>query len=90
MQLKIKFIVILYFFSTLMIISSKSPLKNSRTINNTATIEYKIEYGDTLWSIASKFNHKNYEKFIYIVKNLNNLEDSTLFVDQVLVLPTNI
>ena len=73
-----------------MIIGSKSPLKNSYSIENSTTIEYKIEYGDTLWSIASKFNHKNYEKFIYIVKILNNLEDATLFVDQILVLPTNI
>ena len=73
-----------------MIISSKSPLKNSYSIENSTTIVYKIEYGDTLWSIASKFNHKNHEKFIYIVKNLNNLEDATLFVDQILVLPTNI
>ena len=73
-----------------MIIGSKSPLKNSYSIENSTTIEYKIEYGDTLWSIASKFNHKNHEKFIYIVKNLNNLEDATLFVDQILVLPSNI
>ena len=73
-----------------MIIGSKSPLKNTYSIENSTTIEYKIEYGDTLWSIASKFNHKNHEKFIYIVKNLNNLEDATLFVDQILVLPTNI
>ena len=73
-----------------MIIGSKSPLKNSYSIENSTTIEYKIEYGDTLWSIASKFNHKNHEKFIYIVKNLNNLEDATIFVDQILVLPTNI
>ena len=73
-----------------MIIGSKSPLKNSYSIENSTTIEYKIVYGDTLWSIASKFNHKNHEKFIYIVKNLNNLEDATLFVDQILVLPTNI
>tara|TARA_B100001057_G_scaffold305464_1_gene305603 strand:- start:963 stop:1184 length:222 start_codon:yes stop_codon:yes gene_type:complete len=73
-----------------MIISSKSPIKNSYTTENTVTIEYKIENGDTLWSIASKFNHKNYEKFIYIVKILNNLEDATLFVDQILILPTNI
>ena len=90
MKLRINFIIILYIFSTLMIISSKSPLKNSHIIENRSTIEYKIEYGDTLWSIASKFNHKNHEKFIYIVKNLNNLEDATLFVDQILVLPTNI
>jgi LysM repeat protein len=54
------------------------------------TIEYKIQNGDTLWTIASQFNSTNYEKFIYIVKNLNNLDESTLLVDQVLILPSNI
>ena len=54
------------------------------------TIEYKIKNGDTLWTIATQFNFTNYEKFIYIVKNLNNLNESKLLVDQVLILPANI
>ena len=90
MKLKIKFIVILYILSTFMIIGTKTPLNDSNVPYNLTTIEYKIKNGDTLWTIATKFNHKNYEKFIYIVKNINNLEDSTLLVDQILILPTNI
>ena len=35
---KLFFIIILYIFSTLMIISSKSPLKNSHIIENRSTI----------------------------------------------------
>jgi len=54
------------------------------------TIEYKIKNGDTLWTIASEFNYSNYEKFIYIVKKLNNLENSSLLVDEILILPANI
>ena len=73
-----------------MIIGTKTPLNESNVQYNLTTIEYKIKKGDTLWTIATQFNHKNYEKFIYIVKNINNLEDSTLLVDQILILPTNI
>ena len=90
MKLKIKFIVILYFLSTFMVFGVKTPLRNDEIPNNLKTIEYKIKDGDTLWTIASEFNHSNYEKFIYIVKNLNNLDESTLQVDQVLILPSNI
>ena len=73
-----------------MIIGTKTPLNDSNVYYNLTTIEYKIQNGDTLWTIATQFNHKNYEKFIYIVKKINNLEDSTLLVDQILILPTNI
>ncbi len=90
MKLKIKFIVILYLFSTFLIAGAKLPLKNVKIDENMQTIEYKIQNGDTLWTIAAEFNYTNYEKFIYIVKNLNNLDESTLLVDQVLILPANI
>ena len=90
MMLKIKFIVILYFLSSFLLASAKSPLKNIEFDGNMQTIEYKIKNGDTLWTIATQFNFTNYEKFIYIVKNLNNLNESTLLVDQVLILPVNI
>ena len=56
-----------------MIIGTKTPLYDSNVQYNLTTIEYKIKNGDTLWTIATQFNHKNYEKFIYIVKNINNL-----------------
>ena len=90
MKLKIKFIVILYILSTFIIIGTKTPLRDLNIHYNFATIEYKIKNGDTLWTIATQFNHKNHEKFIYIVKKLNNLEESTLLVDQIIILPTNI
>tara|TARA_B100001173_G_scaffold302644_1_gene304562 strand:- start:774 stop:1040 length:267 start_codon:yes stop_codon:yes gene_type:complete len=88
--MKIKFIIILYFLSTFLVAGSKSPLKNIEIDQDMQTIDYKIKNGDTLWTIATQFNYTNYEKFIYIVKNLNNLEESTLLVDQVLILPGNI
>jgi len=90
MKLKIKLIVILYFLSTFMVFGVKTPLRNDEIPKDLKTIEYKIKNGDTLWTIASEFNHSNYEKFIYIVKNLNNLENSSLLVDEILILPANI
>ena len=90
MMLKIKLIVVLYLLSTFLVAGAKFPLKNIEIDENMQTIEYKIKNGDTLWTIASQFNSTNYEKFIYIVKNLNNLDESTLLVDQVLILPSNI
>ena len=90
MKLKIKLLVFLYFLSTFLIAGAKTPLKNIEIDENIQTIEYKIKNGDTLWTIASEFNYTNYEKFIYIVKNLNNLDESLLLVDQVLILPSNI
>ena len=90
MKLKIKLIVFLYFLSTFLISGAKTPLENMEISENIQTIEYKIKNGDTLWTIASEFNYTNYEKFIYIVKNLNNLDESLLLVDQVLILPANI
>ena len=90
MKLKIKLIVFLYFLSTFLISGAKTPLENMEISENIQTIEYKIKNGDTLWTIASEFNYSNYEKFIYIVKNLNNLDESLLLVDQVLILPANI
>jgi len=90
MKLKIKLIVILYFLSTFMVFGVKTPLRNDEIPKDLKTIEYKIKNGDTLWTIASEFNYSNYEKFIYIVKNLNNLENSSLLVDEILILPANI
>tara|TARA_Y100000741_G_scaffold143100_1_gene108053 strand:- start:162 stop:434 length:273 start_codon:yes stop_codon:yes gene_type:complete len=90
MRMKIKFIVILYFLSTFLIAGAKAPLKHIEIDENIQTIEYKIKNGDTLWTIATEFNYTNHEKFIYIVKNLNNLDESILLVDQILILPSNI
>ncbi len=90
MKLKIKLIVFLYILSTFLIAGAKIPIKNIEIDENIQTIEYKIKNGDTLWTIASEFNYTNYEKFIYVVKNLNNLDESLLLVDQVLILPPNI
>ena len=90
MKLKIKLIIYLYFFSSLMILFVKKPLNDQYNYENTPTIEYKIEKGDTLWGISNKFTNKNHQEFIYLIKKLNNLNNSFLVEDQILLLPVNI
>ncbi len=90
MKLKIKFIIYLYFLSSFMILFVKKPLNGSSEYQNISTIEYKIQKGDTLWGISHKFTNKNHEEFIYLIKKLNNLENSLLFENQILLLPENI
>ena len=90
MKLKIKFIIYLYFLSSFMIFFVKKPLSGPSEYQNISTIEYKIQKGDTLWGISHKFTNKNHEEFIYLIKKLNNLENSLLFENQILILPENI
>ena len=90
MKLKIKLIIYLYFFSSLMIFFVKKPVNHVNYYQNTSIVEYKIQEGDTLWGISLKFTTKNHEEFIYLVKKLNNLDNSLLFIDQIILLPINI
>ena len=90
MKLKIKLIIYLYFFSSLMIFFVKKPINDRYYYQNTSIVEYKIQEGDTLWGISHKFTNKNHEEFIYLVKKLNNLDNSLLFIDQIILLPINI
>ena len=90
MKLKIKFIIYLYFLSSFMLFFVKKPLEVPSEYQNIPIIEYKIQKGDTLWGISHKFTTKNHEEFIYLIKKLNNLENSILFENQILILPKNI
>ena len=90
MKLKIKLIIYLYFFSCLMIFFVKKPISDQYQYQNTPTVEYKIQKGDTLWGISHKFTNKNHQEFIYLIKKMNNLDSSLLLEDQILILPVNI
>ena len=48
---------------------------------------YKVVKGDNLWSIGYKLNVDNISKFIFGVKKVNNLGESTLSVDQIIKIP---
>ena len=90
MKLKIKVFVIVYLISTISVLFSKSPLTVEDNEDNNSYIQYEIQYGDSLWSIADQFNSKNKEKFIYNIKKINNLENSLLIVNNILLIPSNI
>ena len=73
-----------------MIFFVKKPINEQYQYQYTTTVEYKIQKGDTLWGISHKFTNKNHQEFIYLIKKINNLENSLLMEDQILILPANI
>jgi LysM repeat protein len=54
---------------------------------NLTNSTYKVKKGDNLWVIGAKLNHQNISKFIFEVKKINNLEESVIYVDQVIKIP---
>ena len=73
-----------------MIFFVKKPINEQYHYQNTTTVEYKIQKGDTLWGISHKFTNKNHQEFIYLIKKMNNLNNSLLIEDQILIIPVNI
>ena len=73
-----------------MIFFVKKPISDQYQYQNTPTVEYIIQKGDTLWGISHKFTNKNHQEFIYLIKKMNNLDNSLLMEDQILILPVNV
>ena len=73
-----------------MIFYVKKPINEQHQYQNTQTVEYIIQKGDTLWGISHKFTNQNHQEFIYLIKKMNNLDNSLLMEDQILLLPVNI
>jgi hypothetical protein len=90
MKLKVKIFVILYLISSFSAIFAKSPLSSKENTKNIEFIKYEIKEGDSLWSIASYFESKDIEMFIYNTKKINDLDNFILTVDEILLIPSNI
>ena len=86
MKLKVLIFVLSYLISFMSIQFVKKPVETSY---DSQFIEYKVQSGDTIWEIGKKMNVKNFEKFIFDVKKLNNLKNSDLIINAVLILPLN-
>ena len=90
MKIRFKFVLFMYLISSLSVIFTKIPLSSIEYINNNEFTRYEIQKGDSLWSIADQFNSKNKEIFIYKIKKINNLDNSSLVVNDILLIPLNI
>ena len=90
MKIRFKFVLIIYLISSLSVIFSKIPLSSIENTNNNEFTHYEIQKGDSLWSIADQFNSKNKEIFIYKIKKINKLDNSSLVVNDILLIPLNI
>tara|TARA_B100000941_G_scaffold276453_1_gene239125 strand:+ start:38 stop:295 length:258 start_codon:yes stop_codon:yes gene_type:complete len=48
---------------------------------------YKVIKGDSLWTIGMRFDKKNIEEFLFNTKKINKLDNSEIFVGQILIIP---
>ena len=90
MKSKLKMLLFLYFISSFSVLFAKLPLISIENKTNDEFIYYEIQQGDSLWSIADQFDYKNKEFFIYKVKKINNLDNPSLVVKDILLIPLNI
>ena len=54
---------------------------------NNGLITYQVQKGDSLWGIAVKHAPYDIKNFLFQTKKLNNLENSLIFEDQILIIP---
>ena len=68
-------------------ISTPYLVNNNQQVAISNQTSYKVVKGDNLWNIGYKLNVDNISKFIFEVKKVNNLAESTLSVDQIIKIP---
>ena len=81
--------LILFTFLTIFSLITTPIIKNNSLIipANNGLITYQVQKGDSLWDIALMYESKDIENFLFEAKKLNNLENSKIFVDQILIIP---
>ena len=80
---------ILFTFLTIFSIITTPIIKNKSLIipTNNGLITYQVQKGDSLWEIALKYDSNDIENFLFEAKKLNNLQNSAIFEDQILIIP---
>ena len=81
--------LILFTFLTIFSLITTPIIKNNSIIipANNGLITYQVQKGDSLWDIALMYESKDIENFLFEAKKLNNLENSEIFEDQILIIP---
>ena len=81
--------LILFTFLTIFSLITTPIIKNnSLTIpTNNGLMTYQVQKGDSLWEIALKYDSNDIENFLFEAKKLNNLQNSAIFEDQILIIP---
>ena len=81
--------LILFTFLTIFSLITTPIIKNN-SLNiptNNGLITYQVQKGDSLWDIALKYDSNDIENFLFEAKQLNNLQNSAIFEDQILIIP---
>ena len=81
--------LILFTFLTIFSLITTPIIKNNSLIipANNGLITYQVQKGDSLWDIALKYDSNDIENFLFKAKKLNNLQNSAIFEDQILIIP---
>ena len=81
--------LILFTFLTIFSLITTPIIKNNSLIipTNNELITYQVQKGDSLWDIGLKYDSNDIENFLFEAKKLNNLNNSTIFEDQILIIP---
>jgi len=81
--------LILFTFLTMFSLITTPIIKNNSLIipTNNELITYQVKKGDSLWDIALKYDSNDIENFLFEAKKLNNLQNSAIYEDQILIIP---
>ena len=81
--------LLLFTFLTIFSLITTPIIKNNSLIipTNNELITYQVQKGDSLWDIALKYDSNDIENFLFEAKQLNNLQNSAIFEDQILIIP---
>ena len=81
--------LILFTFLTMFSLITTPIIKNNSLIipANNELITYQVQKGDSLWDIALKYDSNDIENFLFEAKKLNNLQNSAIYEDQILIIP---